>query len=1038
MSGESLDGAWLLAGILACVLLCAGLHFLYWLNRGPRRRRLVQGLCLCIPYLFGSWLLIDAWSLSSSALNPQGTRGVPKALSVAHLEARELKLPFPARGKLEFSAGATDSADLWTDELAGSRGQPGPGSRLTAASSGKSDLLVTSGRNARDNLYLSAYQLGDKTWIANTYPLQTGGQQAVLELAGRTANASAERTMHWRVKTWKPHTWDGDGTLALEQRSAAGSVDWVACRPVIVRGPVARAPALSTMRIVSLRMAGGHACGLPQDKLASLGQTFFFVNAQGQLQVGLDEGASLLALRAGATDKAIGFEREAKVGLESPRELKVTFLRVRLDSRLFDAIGEMETRELDDRSSLVAVLRHSILWTESKERALLVSLGGRGIAGFATRYRTDQGSFGFSLASRSGTRDEAAYAHGAELLPLPLGGRFMSLVQSNEMSVRPTQGTRYTWFGGEHTSSGLGDGGRWIGDSASGFVRVVTYAAHVPLALALTILCALAFRLFAMSTHRHTGAAIFSLLLILEWLLVMRVLIALQEALIHGGTMVHVYSSLALLWVLPIALQVMANRFASLPQPWSAALLLAATVPASSLLQLSMDATADPSWIVYLKHFSPVLVPWLTLVAVGGGLWCWKRLAPRWMLDRQVLPAMVSGLIVLLHVLMLLAGIREQIPVLGLRVSTVMMPLYVLMFALLVDSFWRPVLQTPWAFFGMGISALIFVAPMVVWYFANDKGAAICFALAATFFFAACSLRGDFELPEAQGHPAGGRWMLLGGCIAIMAQAAIAFAVFAFGGWAEARNADTSLSSGGWWALAWLALLLLLVWWIAVIRFHWKYWLALVPGAVTLGMTALLTFNLSTANDCARQATDETFINCMQQKAAGGSHNALRLQRILSGDAMRRQATSDAISQSVTFDEMAYFTSSFGGAGYLDIHPRRYLDKFDGVPAEHLFQAFGRMGALGVLLLYASVFVVAVASVAHQRLGGFIGLMASAIFFAVPLYVMLSITGLVPFTGRNAYFLTATSMSDWVEGFALITLVLLPVAFGSSSNKDLI
>lgn len=120
------------------------------------------------------------------------------------------------------------------------------------------------------------------------------------------------------------------------------------------------------------------------------------------------------------------------------------------------------------------------------------------------------------------------------------------------------------------------------------------------------------------------------------------------------------------------------------------------------------------------------------------------------------------------------------------------------------------------------------------------------------------------------------------------------------------------------------------------------------------------------------------------------------------------------------------------GEGYLQVDvlsAKAVTALNDNVSAVFIFAQFGVVGALAVLVAYIAVLLGALgARESINSLTGWLALMAGMSFALVSLYMMAANYGLLPFTGRNMYFLGLNSWSDIAESFALIFFLMLGIA----------
>lgn len=126
------------------------------------------------------------------------------------------------------------------------------------------------------------------------------------------------------------------------------------------------------------------------------------------------------------------------------------------------------------------------------------------------------------------------------------------------------------------------------------------------------------------------------------------------------------------------------------------------------------------------------------------------------------------------------------------------------------------------------------------------------------------------------------------------------------------------------------------------------------------------------------------------------------------------------------------------GHGYLAIPRPTVLAPYqlnDNVTAIHLIAPFGRLGAAAFLLLLAAVALVytraamwASGSLALPPARALAGVAALWTIFAGALYMILANLEVLPFTGKNVYFLAAASGSDLLEGTILLGLAMAAMA----------
>ncbi|MBE7495316.1 MAG: hypothetical protein HS117_10235 [Verrucomicrobiaceae bacterium] len=120
------------------------------------------------------------------------------------------------------------------------------------------------------------------------------------------------------------------------------------------------------------------------------------------------------------------------------------------------------------------------------------------------------------------------------------------------------------------------------------------------------------------------------------------------------------------------------------------------------------------------------------------------------------------------------------------------------------------------------------------------------------------------------------------------------------------------------------------------------------------------------------------------------------------------------------------------GEGYLQVDvlsAKAVTALNDNVSAVFIFAQFGVVGSLAVITAYVAVMLGALgAREKMNSLTGWLALLAGMSFALVSIYMMAANYGLLPFTGRNMYFLGLNSWSDIAESFALVFLILLGIA----------
>lgn len=120
------------------------------------------------------------------------------------------------------------------------------------------------------------------------------------------------------------------------------------------------------------------------------------------------------------------------------------------------------------------------------------------------------------------------------------------------------------------------------------------------------------------------------------------------------------------------------------------------------------------------------------------------------------------------------------------------------------------------------------------------------------------------------------------------------------------------------------------------------------------------------------------------------------------------------------------------GQGYLQvdvISAKRVTALNDNVSAVYIFGQFGVLGACAVLIAYLAIGMSGLIR-NNGRLSGWAGAMAALTFAITSTYMLAANWGITPFTGRNMYLLGLNSLGDVLESSVLLGLIVL--AWGMS------
>jgi hypothetical protein len=183
--------------------------------------------------------------------------------------------------------------------------------------------------------------------------------------------------------------------------------------------------------------------------------------------------------------------------------------------------------------------------------------------------------------------------------------------------------------------------------------------------------------------------------------------------------------------------------------------------------------------------------------------------------------------------------------------------------------------------------------------------------------------------------------------------------------------------------------------------------------------------------------TDEQALQVLETQARI-SQNLLRLYLLGAPEALGDAGSAEAEGLKVWSAQLSDYTGSLFGRGYLtppNLSALRSVQATDNLTAVHLMSPFGRL-AVGLFLALLALTPLACAAMTREaartsgRLGDWrriCGFMALWCVFGAALYMTLANLQLVPFTGRNAYLLAATSGGDLLEGALLFFLAAVGV-----------
>jgi len=515
-------------------------------------------------------------------------------------------------------------------------------------------------------------------------------------------------------------------------------------------------------------------------------------------------------------------------------------------------------------------------------------------------------------------------------------------------------------------------------------------------------------------------------LVCLESLLALRLLIACDAALVDAKQEGTVAAAWLALLCLPAAFELTVRSGAAMLYAGAARvarlLLLAAGV---GLLATSLGFSDGAALrAVFAQDVGVVLlvavtlgVALLLLLRVAGPAVHWLGASfSDWTTPRAAALMLVA--LAAVHSALALAGVREQIG--GLRVSTLLVPLLVLAWGNWYVRMARP--AATWTEVARALGAAFL--PLVGFILARDNGAYVYFlGLAAGLL--------PLAWPWLKQH-----WMsaLLAGLLL----SAVLLAGFAL--------LDTSFST--LFAVALVA---------AVVAAAGLYVLqrggrlglqplaawALPAGFAVAGVLALhLSSALLNADTQVRAATPVTASEL--ERIVGIEGNSIRLLDLIAPRTVEGLGLRQGYEQRAAMSEMFSYGATLTGRGWpSSAAPRelRVTHVDDAVTAVHVLAPFGRITALGLAGLLVA-FALGSASwlrarpdispdiapdagraAASESVFAQQARLALAVLLTVSLYMLFANIGVVPFTGRNFYFLSVASNSDLLEGGLLLVII---------------
>lgn len=582
---------------------------------------------------------------------------------------------------------------------------------------------------------------------------------------------------------------------------------------------------------------------------------------------------------------------------------------------------------------------------------------------------------------------------------------------------------------------------------------------------------------------RRNSFAVFLLLSVIETLLAFRVLIAISGAYIDAGAARTAIVPSALFAYLAVPFLI--AQLASAPQRFLATLayaFLIGIVGVDAAFSFGLDKT---SWIlgglaVVALIAAAIAQPALpqeiraAIARLAALLRQWIA-APMNRMRAQIWypadigrPLIGLGVLVVVRLALLLVGVKEGVPLFGFRIalSTIYLPLALILLARLLfllraadkDTLWRPLL---WS----GAVAIVFATPIA----ARDTGFIIFGLGTAILGLVALATRRETQ-GDVLSWPAAVILLPLGilpFCYVLLhsfiADSALAFvgasgAVLAAIATALiAMQRSTQLARiTPWLPLAVLIVsgALLLVPFVvfsdlvdatllaaggaSIFVALWKRpasaWALPAAAALALG----LSFQLPVLPSASLAAPPERNAARALDDQMRKTQNILRIWYSVRPDDVGDFATSSAQNLGAAMAHLhdygacptSRWPGCLAGHGYLSIPRPTVLAPYhlnDNVTAIHLIAPFGRLGAAALLLLLAAgaYLYTRVALGDRDALPPplvLAGIAALWTIFGAALYMIFANLEILPFTGKNAYFLAASSGSDLLEGAILIAL----------------
>jgi hypothetical protein len=566
--------------------------------------------------------------------------------------------------------------------------------------------------------------------------------------------------------------------------------------------------------------------------------------------------------------------------------------------------------------------------------------------------------------------------------------------------------------------------GRWfsIGDAQYVQAKVRVAPLEVPsIWLAVIWTLALANLLIRAALGLPLGMRV--ALVCLETLLALRLLVAFDAALVdprQEGTVAAAW--LALLCV-PAAFELTARAAGSALYVGAARLakclllaaglwLVGATLGFDDTAALRTAFTQDVGVVLIVALVLGVAALLLTRVAGRAMQWLGTRFSD-W--DTPRAAALLLIALAVLHMALALAGVREQVG--GLRISTLLVPLLALAWGNWYVRMAQPAATWPEVARALAVAFL----PLAGFLIARDNGAYVYFlALAVVLLPLAWPWLTSHWLSALLAGLLLGAAMLASfalldtSFVTLLTVALVVAVVAAAGLFVLQRSQRLGLEPRAAWALP--------------------------AGVAIAGVLALHVSSAVLNADNAVRAEQQVQAEDLERIVAIEG-NSIRLLDLIAPRAVEGLGLRQGYEQRAAMSEMFAYAATLTGRGWpSSAVPRelRVTHVDDAVTAVHLLAPFGRIAALGLgafLIAFAlgSAALLGARAESREHIGTQQARLALAILLTVSLYMLFANIGVVPFTGRNFYFLSVASNSDLLEGGLL--LVILAAALGHSPQQ---